>query len=201
MKVSSASEQLEEMAVGNIFLVVLTGGAASVASFLAAVLTEIYLCNACSCQEVRTETPRTRVVLLHLVFLAFNTLLTTPLRLAVAERKAVSEALKLELLHGYHECCCMADSARLAQAQQLSPSSPPPPPPSSSLPSSPPPPLSSSARSPAAIAAATAAHLLCPAHHTSTCSSSESLSERTSCVVCVRASVVCGASVVCHHRY
>eukprot|EP01047_Picozoa_sp_COSAG01_P107185 COSAG01_NODE_36224_length_520_cov_1.318290_2_plen_51_part_01 len=46
MKVSSASEQLEEMAVGNIFLVVLTGGAASVASFLAAVLTEIYLCNA-----------------------------------------------------------------------------------------------------------------------------------------------------------
>jgi hypothetical protein len=28
------------------------GGAASVASFLAAVLTEIYLCNVCSCQEI-----------------------------------------------------------------------------------------------------------------------------------------------------
>eukprot|EP01047_Picozoa_sp_COSAG01_P071938 COSAG01_NODE_11306_length_1962_cov_1.798175_1_plen_48_part_10 len=28
------------------------GGEASVASFLAAVLTEIYLCNVCSCQEI-----------------------------------------------------------------------------------------------------------------------------------------------------
>jgi hypothetical protein len=28
------------------------GGAASVASFLTAVFTEIYLCNVCSCQEI-----------------------------------------------------------------------------------------------------------------------------------------------------
>jgi hypothetical protein len=28
------------------------GGAAAVVSFLAAVLTEIYLCNLCSCQEI-----------------------------------------------------------------------------------------------------------------------------------------------------
>ena len=36
----------------QVVLMTVLGGAASVASFWAAILTEIYLCNVCSCQEI-----------------------------------------------------------------------------------------------------------------------------------------------------
>jgi hypothetical protein len=44
------NRQLDELDISNNDIQ--ERGAASVASFLAAVLTEIYLCNVCSCQEI-----------------------------------------------------------------------------------------------------------------------------------------------------
>ena len=47
------SEQLQLITISPVLPVLaLAAGAASVASFLAAVLTEIYLCDVCSCQQI-----------------------------------------------------------------------------------------------------------------------------------------------------